>query len=107
MYRAWPRGYPFWRWGAAGVRIGFLPLSSPSNAYDLSLVEAFRQGLQKVGVVENRDVVLDIVWIGNESEIPQAVSELVRRGAKLLIPVGTSVSTVVKRQVAVVSLGVV
>jgi putative tryptophan/tyrosine transport system substrate-binding protein len=54
------------------VRIGFLPLGSPSNMYDRSLVEAFRQGLREVGVVENRHVVLDVVWIGNEHEIPQA-----------------------------------
>jgi ABC-type uncharacterized transport system substrate-binding protein len=84
------------------VRIGFLPIGSPSNAYDRSLVEAFRQGLREVGVVENRHVVLDIVWIGNEPELPQAVSELVRRGAKLLVPVGTSASVAVKRQVSTI-----
>jgi len=32
------------------VRIGFLPLGSPSNAYEQSLVEAVRQGLQKAGL---------------------------------------------------------
>src|SRR6266566_3820498 len=86
------------------VRIGFLPIGSPSNSYDRSLVEAFRQGLREVGVVENRDVVLDVVWIGNEPELPHAVSELVRRGAKLLIPVGTSASVVVKRQVSTIPI---
>jgi putative tryptophan/tyrosine transport system substrate-binding protein len=30
----------------APVRLGLVPLGSPSNAYDLSLVEAFRQGLR-------------------------------------------------------------
>jgi putative tryptophan/tyrosine transport system substrate-binding protein len=74
------------------VRIGFLPIGSPSNSYDRSLVEAFRQGLRKVGVIEGRHVVLDFVWIRNEPEIPQAVNELVQRGAKLLIPCGTSAS---------------
>jgi hypothetical protein len=67
------------------VRIGFLPIGSPSNSYDRSLVEAFRQGLREVGLVENRHVVLDFVWIRNEPEIPQAVRELMQRGAKLLI----------------------
>ncbi|HEV2040647.1 MAG TPA: ABC transporter substrate binding protein, partial [Casimicrobiaceae bacterium] len=86
------------------VRIGFLPIGSPSNTYDRSLVEAFRQGLREVGVVENRHVVLDIVWIGNEPELPQAVSELVRRGAKLLIPAGTSASVAVKRQVSTIPI---
>jgi putative ABC transport system substrate-binding protein len=33
------------------VRIGFLPIGSPSNAYDRSLVEAFRHGLREVGVI--------------------------------------------------------
>jgi putative tryptophan/tyrosine transport system substrate-binding protein len=80
------------------VRIGFLPIGSPSNTYDRSLVEAFRQGLREVGVVENRHVVLDFVWIRNEPELPQAVNELVRRGAKLLIPCGTSASVAVKHQ---------
>jgi len=65
------------------VRVGFLPIGTPSNAYDLSLVDAFRKGLREVGVVDNRDVVLDLVWIGTEAELPQAVSELVRRGAEL------------------------
>jgi putative tryptophan/tyrosine transport system substrate-binding protein len=68
------------------VRIGFLPIGSPSNSYDRLLVEAFRQGLREVGLVENRHVVLDFVWIRNEPEIPQAVNELMQRGAKLLIP---------------------
>ena len=34
------------------VRIGFVPIGSPSNAYDQSLVEALRQGLREVGLVE-------------------------------------------------------
>jgi hypothetical protein len=44
------------------VRIGFLPLGSPSNAHDRSNVEAFQEGLRKAGLVEHRDIVLDIVW---------------------------------------------
>ncbi len=66
------------------VRIGFLPLGSPSNTYDESLVEAFRLGLRELGVVENRDVTLDIVWINDEREIPQVIGEVMQRGAKML-----------------------
>jgi putative tryptophan/tyrosine transport system substrate-binding protein len=86
------------------VRIGFLPIGSPSNSYDRSLVEAFRQGLHEVGVVENRHVVLDFVWIRNEPEIPQAVRELMQRGAKLLIPCGTRASTAAKQQVSTIPI---
>jgi putative ABC transport system substrate-binding protein len=78
------------------VRIGFLPLGSPSNKYDGSLVEAFRQGLREIGVVENRQVVLDVAWVGSEPELPHAVSEVVRRGAKLLVTAGSSASAAAK-----------
>src|SRR2546421_4379018 len=62
--------------------VGFLPLGSPSSPYDRSLVDAFRMGLRDAGVVENRDVVLDVVWTSNELELSQAVVKLVQRGAQ-------------------------
>jgi len=79
------------------VKIGLLPFGSPSNAYDLSLVEAFRSGLRQIGLVENRDIVLDIVW--TESGDPgQAVTEVIQRGAELLVPTGSSASVAAKRR---------
>src|SRR5262245_5542726 len=86
------------------VRIGFLPLGSLSDTYDQSLVEAFRDGLRKIGVVENRHVVLDFAWVRNESELPRAVTELMQRGAKLLITCGTSASVAAKRQVSTIPI---
>ena len=84
------------------TRIGFLPLGSPSSAYDRALVEAFRLGLREVGLVENQHVILDVVWIGSEPEAPQAADELVRRGARLLVPAGTVASLAAKRHAATV-----
>jgi putative ABC transport system substrate-binding protein len=72
------------------ARIGLLPLGSKSNAYDRSLVEAFRQGLADAGLVENRDVVLDIAWTRGDPHA--AVSELLQRGIDLLVPCGSSAS---------------
>src|SRR5262249_2604569 len=69
-------------------RLGFLPLGSPSNSYDRSLVEAFQQGLREVGLVENRDVILDVGWQSDDPD--QAVSEVLQRGADMLIPCGSS-----------------
>jgi putative ABC transport system substrate-binding protein len=77
------------------VRIGFLPNGSPSNTYDQSLVDAFRQGLRNVGLVENRDIALDVVWVSGDPE--QAVTEVMQRGAKLLVPCGSSVSVSANR----------
>src|SRR5208337_2663946 len=87
------------------VRIGFLVPGSPSNAYDRSLVEAFQQGLQKAGLVENRDIVLDIVWIsGDPEQAVQAVIELMQRGAQMLIPSGSSASVAAKRQTSTIPI---
>ena len=41
------------------TRIGLLPFGAPSNAYDKSLVDAFRSGLRQVGLIEDRDIVLE------------------------------------------------
>jgi putative tryptophan/tyrosine transport system substrate-binding protein len=84
------------------IRIGFLPIGSPSNTYDRSLVEAFRQGLRQVGLIENRDIVLDIVWMGDDPD--QAVSEVLRRGADVLIPCGSSASVAAKRQTSTIPI---
>jgi putative tryptophan/tyrosine transport system substrate-binding protein len=74
------------------ARIGFLPQGLASNSYDQSLVEALRQGMRKVGLIENRNVTIDIVWVSKEPDFAQAVRELVQRGAKLLITAGSSAS---------------
>jgi putative ABC transport system substrate-binding protein len=78
--------------------VGFLPLGSPASEYDQSLVAAFRQGLRDNGIVENRDVILEVVWTKSDLELSQAVISLAQRGARLLIPVGTTASMAVKRQ---------
>ena len=84
------------------VRIGFLPFGLPSNAYDRSLVEAFRQGLRQVGLVENRDIVLDVVWSSGDPD--QAVTEAMQRGAELLVPCGSSASVAAKRQTSTIPI---
>src|SRR6516164_11599245 len=82
--------------GKGPVRLGFLPIGSPSNAYDRSLVEAFQQGLRRVGLIENEDIVLDVVWTSDDPD--RAVSEALRRGAELLISCGSSASAAAMRQ---------
>lgn len=80
------------------VRVGLLPIGQETNPYDQSLVEAFRRGLREVGLVEHRHVELDIVWVDNERELSPAVSALILRLPKLLVPSGTIASLEVKRQ---------
>jgi putative ABC transport system substrate-binding protein len=84
------------------VRLAFIPLGSPSNPYDRSLVEAFQRGLRRVGLIENQDVALDVVWLGDRPD--QAVSEVLQRGAELLIPCGSSASVAAKRQTSTIPI---
>ena len=84
------------------VRLGLLPIGSPANAYDRSLVEAFQQGLRRVGLVENQDIILDVVWSGDDPD--RAVTEELRRGAEFLITSGSSTSVAAKRQTSTVPI---
>ena len=84
------------------AHIGFLPIGSPDNKYDQSLVEGFRQGLRQAGLIEGQDIVLDIVW--SKGDPDQAVAEVLKRGAKLLIPCGSSASVAAKRQTSTVPI---
>jgi putative tryptophan/tyrosine transport system substrate-binding protein len=88
--------------GKTPVRLGFLPLGSPSNAYDRSLVEAFQQGLSRIGLIENRDIILDVAWVSGDPD--RAVSDVLRRGAELLIPCGSSASVAANRQTSTIPI---
>jgi ABC-type uncharacterized transport system substrate-binding protein len=84
------------------IRLGLVPVGSPENTYDLSLVEAFRQGLRKVGLIENQNVILDVTWVKDDPD--QAVSDVLRRGAQVLIPCGSSASAAAQRQTSTIPI---
>jgi len=88
----------------APTRVGFLPLGSPSNSYDRSLVDAFRQGLREVGLKENKDITVDVVWVSNDSEYTKAVGVLIQRGVRVLIPAGTSASVAAMRETSTIPI---
>ena len=85
-------------------RIGFLPLGSPSNSSDLSLVEAFRKGVRDGGLLEGHDVILDVVWTQNGAEYPQEIIELIGRGAAILATAGSSASAIAKQQTSTIPI---
>jgi putative ABC transport system substrate-binding protein len=87
------------------TRIGLLPFGSPSNTYDKSLVDAFRSGLRQAGLIEDRDIVLDIVWTsGSDADTDKAVAELMRRGAEVLVPTGSTASVAAKRHTSTIPI---
>src|SRR5262245_66460350 len=85
-------------------RIGYVPLGLATNATDQSYVEAFRKGLQDVGLIENRDVTIDITWVANESDYPQAVSQLLQRGAAVLVTGGSTATAVAQRHTSTIPI---
>jgi ABC-type uncharacterized transport system substrate-binding protein len=101
---AWPLGANAQK-AKSPTRIGLLPFGSPSNAYDKSLVDAFRSGLRQAGLIEDRDIVLDIVWTsGSDSDTDKAVAELIRRGAEVLVPTGSTASVAAKRHTSTIPI---
>jgi len=85
-------------------QIGFMPLGLPTNASDQLFVDAFRKGLQDVGLIENRDVTIDVTWVANESDYSRAVSELLQRGAMLLVTGGSTATAVAQRQTSTIPI---
>jgi ABC-type uncharacterized transport system substrate-binding protein len=67
-----------------------------------ALVAAFQQGLRGVGLIENRDIILDVAWVSGDPD--QAVSDVLRRGAELLVPCGSSASVAAKRQTSTIPI---
>jgi putative ABC transport system substrate-binding protein len=84
------------------ARIGMLPIGLPSNTYDKSLVASFRQGLRDVGIVENRDLMLDIAWSSGDLDV--AVNELIQRGVELLVPCGSTASAAASRRTSTIPI---
>ena len=95
---AWPVAARAQQGASPPTRIGFLPLGSPSSGSDLSLVEAFRKGVRDAGLLEQRDVILDVAWTQNVSEYPKEIIELIRRGAAILVTAGSSASSAAKKE---------
>jgi len=60
--------------------------------------------LREAGLIENRDITVDVVWVSNESEYSTVVGELVQRGVRVLVPAGTSASVAAKRQTSTIPI---
>jgi putative ABC transport system substrate-binding protein len=60
--------------------------------------------LSNVGLSEDRDVTIDVVWVSNEPEFLSAVSNLIQWGAKLLVTAGSSASAAAKRYTSAVPI---
>jgi putative ABC transport system substrate-binding protein len=61
--------------------------------------------LRQAGLIEDRDIVLDIVWTsGSDADTDKAVVELMRRGAEVLVPTGSTASVAAKRHTSTIPI---
>jgi putative tryptophan/tyrosine transport system substrate-binding protein len=56
------------------------------------------------GLVEGRNISLEVVWVAKEADYDDAVLDLLRRGAKVLVPAGSTASVAAKRQTSTIPI---
>ena len=83
------------------ARIGIVPIGSASDRYDASFVEAFRAGIREFGLDESS---IDLVWTKNEDEYAHVIGDLLQRGVRVLVTMGTSASLAAKRQTSTIPI---
>jgi putative ABC transport system substrate-binding protein len=73
--------------------IGYINSRSPNESADI--VAAFRQGLKEIGFVDGENVTIESRFAaGNFAQLPDLAADLVRRGVKLIVATGGTVSAV-------------
>ena len=84
-------------------RIGWLVTGSPAT-HGISLA-AFRDGLQKLGYVEGRNITIEYRWAeGNLDRIPGLVTDLVQQQVDVILAGGTSVAVAAKNATRVIPI---
>ena len=88
-------------------RIGYLAIVDPAATAHL---QAFRDGLQQLGYVEGKTILIDYKWSADTRErLPQLAAELVRQKVDVIVAWGTAASMVARdatRSIPIVLLSV-
>jgi putative ABC transport system substrate-binding protein len=74
--------------------IGFLGMA-PASAYATRL-DGLRLGLQEIGYVEGRNVVMAFRWADSPTELPELASELAKRGVAVIVTSGNTATRAAK-----------
>jgi len=80
------------------TRVGFLGTGpAPTSATSYAPLQAFRRGLDELGYVEGRDVVIETRWAeGRIDQLPALAAELVGLRVDILVGVGAVVARAAK-----------
>ena len=84
-------------------RIGFLDSGSASDPRNLSVVEAFLQGLRDLGYVEGKNINIDYRYDeGKPGRLQELAEELVRLKVDILLAMDTNAARVAKKSTATI-----
>lgn len=83
--------------------VGFLHYASPET-YS-KVLDAFRQGLQKTGYVEGRNVAVEYRWAdGHYDRLPALAAELVRQRVTVIAAGGTVTAKIAKQTTSTIPI---
>jgi len=84
-------------------RIGVMRVGSPPDPF----IEAFREGLQKLGYAEGKNIIVDYRWLNREDQFLEAAEDLVRLKADVIVATSTPGALAAKRATQSISVPVV
>lgn len=73
--------------------IGILRIGVPPDSF----IEAFREGLEKLGYVEGKNIIADYRWLKREDQFSEAAADLVRLQADVIVATSTPGGLAAKR----------
>jgi putative ABC transport system substrate-binding protein len=86
-------------------RVGVIRPERAGNPTGERLVDAFRQGLGKLGYVEGQNIALEIRWFeGKRDRLPEVTSELVQLKVDVIVAGGTSVTRAAKKATSTIPI---
>jgi putative tryptophan/tyrosine transport system substrate-binding protein len=95
MAAAWPFGAPAQQTGKI-ARVGFLGATTASGW--ARQVDGFRKGLQELGYVEGRNLIIEYRWAdGRYERLPALVADLIGSNVDVIVTHGTPGSTAAKK----------
>jgi len=84
-------------------RIGYLSSGSPSTNPDFR--EAFRQGLQDLGYVEGKNIVIEYKWAeGKLERMPELAEELVQLKVDIILAPNSGIARTAKKATTIIPI---
>jgi putative tryptophan/tyrosine transport system substrate-binding protein len=86
-------------------RVGLIRPERAGDPTGERLVDAFRQGLGKLGYVEGQNIALEIRWFeGKRDRLPEVATELVQLKVDVIVAGGTSVTRAAKKATSTIPI---